>query len=117
MGDPKGLLKHGCAKVPKRPAAERLKDYRWVYGPMPEAELRVQASRCMDCGVPFCNTGCLVNNLIPDWNHLVDKDHWRQAIYRLHRTNNFPEFTGLLCPGPCEVSCVLSINDEPVTIK
>ena len=96
MGDPKGFLKHGRAKVPKRPAAERLKDYRWVHGPMPEGELRKQASRCMDCGVPFCNTGCPVNNLIPDWNHLVYKENWKQAIERLHRTNNFPEFTGIL---------------------
>ncbi len=117
MGDPKGFLKIGRKPVPKRPVAERLKDYRWVYEPMPEKELRGQASRCMDCGVPFCNVGCPVNNLIPDWNHLVYKDRWRQAIDRLHKTNNFPEFTGILCPAPCEASCVLSINDKPVTIK
>ena len=117
MGDIKGFLKHGRAKIPKRPVAERVQDYRWVYEPMPEKELRKQASRCMDCGVPFCNTGCPVNNLIPDWNHLVYKDHWKRAIDRLHKTNNFPEFTGILCPAPCEAACVLSINDKPVTIK
>ncbi|QIN84586.1 glutamate synthase small subunit [Rubrobacter tropicus] len=117
MGDPKGFLKHRRGQIPKRPIAERVRDYRWVYEPMPEKELRDQASRCMDCGVPFCNTGCPVNNLIPDWNHFVYKDHWKQAIDRLHRTNNFPEFTGILCPAPCEAACVLSINDGPVTIK
>lgn len=117
MGDPKGFLKIGRKPVPKRPVEERVRDYRHVYRPMPEGELRAQASRCMDCGVPFCNTGCPVNNLIPDWNDLVYRDHWRQAIDRLHRTNNFPEFTGMLCPAPCEAACVLSINDEPVTIK
>jgi glutamate synthase (NADPH/NADH) small chain len=84
---------------------------------MPERALRVQASRCMDCGVPFCTTGCPLGNLIPDWNDLVYRDQWRAAIDRLHLTNNFPEFTGLLCPAPCEASCVLAINDEPVTIK
>ncbi|MEJ7843221.1 MAG: glutamate synthase subunit beta [Rubrobacter sp.] len=117
MGDPKGFLKHRRGEIPKRPVAERVRDYRWVYEPMPEKELRDQASRCMDCGVPFCNPGCPVNNLIPDWNHLVYKDHWKQAIDRLHKTNNFPEFTGILCPAPCEAACVLSINDKPVTIK
>ncbi|QYJ16575.1 Glutamate synthase [NADPH] small chain [Rubrobacter xylanophilus DSM 9941] len=117
MGDPKGFLKIGRKPVPKRPVSERVRDYRWVYEPMPEVELRQQASRCMDCGVPFCNTGCPVNNLIPDWNDLVYRDHWREAIDRLHATNNFPEFTGILCPAPCEAACVLSINDSPVTIK
>ncbi len=117
MGDPKGFLKIGRKPIPKRPVAERLKDYRHVYEPMPTEELRGQASRCMDCGVPFCNSGCPVNNLIPDWNDLVYRDHWRVAIDRLHATNNFPEFTGILCPAPCEPACVLSINDKPVTIK
>lgn len=117
MGDPKGFLKIGRKPIPKRPVAERLKDYRWTYEPMPTEELRGQASRCMDCGVPFCNVGCPVNNLIPDWNDLVYRDSWRRAIDRLHKTNNFPEFTGILCPAPCEASCVLSINDKPVTIK
>jgi len=117
VGDIKGFLKHGRAKIPKRPVAERVQDYRWSYEPMPTEELQKQASRCMDCGVPFCSTGCPVNNLIPDWNDLVYRDHWKQAIDRLHKTNNFPEFTGILCPAPCESACVLSINDKPVTIK
>ena len=117
MGDPKGFLKIGRKPVPKRPVAERIRDYRHVYLPIPEDELRGQASRCMDCGVPFCNAGCPVNNLIPDWNDLVYRDRWKQAIERLHRTNNFPEFTGILCPAPCEAACVLAINDSPVTIK
>ncbi|CAA9436551.1 MAG: Glutamate synthase [NADPH] small chain [uncultured Rubrobacteraceae bacterium] len=117
MGDPKGFLKIGRKPTPKRNVVERVQDYRYVYDPMPEEELKGQASRCMDCGVPFCNTGCPLGNLIPDWNDLVYRDHWRQAIDRLHQTNNFPEFTGMLCPAPCESACVLAINDKPVTIK
>ena len=117
MGDPKGFLKLGRKPTPKRTVVERIQDYRYVYEPMPENELRGQASRCMDCGVPFCNTGCPLGNLIPDWNDLVYRDRWRRAISRLHATNNFPEFTGMLCPAPCEPACVLAINDEPVTIK
>jgi glutamate synthase (NADPH) small chain len=117
VGDPKGFIKIGRKPPSKRPVEERLRDYRYVYEPMPAQELRDQASRCMDCGIPFCNTGCPVNNLIPDWNDLVYRDHWREAIDRLHATNNFPEFTGMLCPAPCEAACVLSINDHPVTIK
>ncbi len=117
MGDPKGFLKIGRKPTPKRTVEERVQDYRYVYEPWPEEDLKGQASRCMDCGVPFCNTGCPLGNLIPDWNDLVYRDHWRQAIDRLHATNNFPEFTGLLCPAPCEAACVLSINDKPVTIK
>lgn len=117
MGDPKGFLKIGRKPTPKRTVEERVQDYRYVYKPWPEEDLKGQASRCMDCGIPFCNTGCPVNNLIPDWNDLVYKDHWREAIDRLHKTNNFPEFTGMLCPAPCEAACVLSINDSPVTIK
>src|ERR671917_98776 len=117
MGDPKGFLKIGRKPPPKRAVGERVQDYRYVYEPMPDDELRGQASRCMDCGVPFCNTGCPLGNLIPDWNDLVYRDHWKQAIDRLHRTNNFPEFTGMLCPAPCESACVLAINDKPVTIK
>jgi glutamate synthase (NADPH/NADH) small chain len=112
-----GFLRVGRKHAPHRPIEERIRDYRHVYLPMPEDELRLQASRCMDCGVPFCNTGCPLGNIIPDWNHLVYRDSWRAAIERLHLTNNFPEFTGLLCPAPCEASCVLSINDHPVTIK
>jgi len=117
MGDPKGFLKIGRKPTPKRDKVERLQDYRYVYEPMPDEEVREQASRCMDCGVPFCNTGCPLGNLIPDWNDLVYKDRWKSAIERLHATNNFPEFTGMLCPAPCEPACVLSINDDPVTIK
>ena len=117
MGDPKGFLKIGRKPTPKRNVVERIQDYRYVYDPMPEEDLREQASRCMDCGVPFCNTGCPVNNLIPDWNDLVYRDSWKRAIDRLHLTNNFPEFTGMLCPAPCESACVLAINDKSVTIK
>jgi glutamate synthase (NADPH/NADH) small chain len=96
---------------------ERIHDYRHVYQSMPIAEVRLQAARCMDCGVPFCTTGCPLGNLIPDWNDLVHRDDWQSAITRLHLTNNFPEFTGRLCPAPCEASCVLSINDDAVAIK
>jgi glutamate synthase (NADPH/NADH) small chain len=117
VGDPRGFLKIGRKPTPKRTVEERVQDYRYVYEPWPEEDLKGQASRCMDCGVPFCNTGCPLGNLIPDWNDLVYKDHWREAIDRLHATNNFPEFTGMLCPAPCEAACVLSINDKPVTIK
>jgi glutamate synthase (NADPH) small chain len=117
VGDPKGFLKIGRKPTPKRPVEERVRDYRHVYKPWPQEELRAQASRCMDCGVPFCNPGCPLGNLIPDWNDLVYREHWREAIDRLHATNNFPEFTGMLCPAPCEAACVLSINDSPVTIK
>jgi glutamate synthase (NADPH/NADH) small chain len=117
VADPKGFLKIGRKPTPKRTVEERLQDYRYVYERWPDQELKGQAARCMDCGVPFCNTGCPVNNLIPDWNDLVYRDHWKQAIDRLHATNNFPEFTGMLCPAPCEAACVLSINDDPVTIK
>ena len=117
MGDPKGFLTTPRAKLPRRPVAERLGDYRYVYQPLPLAEVRAQAGRCMDCGVPFCNPGCPLGNLIPDWNDLVYRDQWREAIDRLHATNNFPEFTGTLCPAPCENACVLAINDDAVTIK
>jgi glutamate synthase (NADPH) small chain len=117
VGDPKGFLKIGRKPTPKRDKVERIQDYRYVYEPMPDDDLRDQASRCMDCGVPFCNTGCPLGNLIPEWNDLVMRDQWRAAIERLHATNNFPEFTGMLCPAPCEPACVLTINDDPVTIK
>jgi len=95
----------------------RLQDWREVYEPFPREALVMQAGRCMDCGIPFCNNGCPLGNLIPDWNDLVYRDHWRDAIERLHATNNFPEFTDRLCPAPCEASCVLGINQDPVTIK
>jgi glutamate synthase (NADPH/NADH) small chain len=101
----------------RRPVAERINDYFEVYQPFAEEKLRTQAARCMDCGVPFCHTGCPVNNIIPDWNDLVYRDHWKEAIRVLHSTNNFPEFTGRLCPAPCEAACVLGINEPPVTIK
>jgi glutamate synthase (NADPH/NADH) small chain len=100
-----------------RPVPVRLKDWKEVYEDFPEDKLRLQAGRCMDCGIPFCNNGCPLGNLIPDWNDLVYRDHWRDAIDRLHATNNFPEFTGRLCPAPCESACVLGINQPPVTIK
>ncbi len=117
MGDPRGFLKIGRKPTPKRDKVERVQDYRYIYDPMPTEEVRDQAARCMDCGVPFCNVGCPLGNLIPDWNDLVYRGRWKQAIDRLHATNNFPEFTGMLCPAPCEPACVLTINDDPVTIK
>jgi glutamate synthase (NADPH/NADH) small chain len=117
MGKPTGFLEIGRRKQPARPIAERVRDWREVYLPYDEAVLRGQASRCMDCGIPFCHQGCPLGNLIPSWNDLVYHDRWRAAIERLHDTNNFPEFTGRLCPAPCEAACVLGISDAPVTIK
>jgi glutamate synthase (NADPH/NADH) small chain len=101
----------------RRPVPVRLRDWKEVYEPFPEENLQTQAARCMDCGIPFCHTGCPLGNLIPDWNDLVYRDDWREAMDRLHATNNFPEFTGRLCPAPCEAACVLGINEDPVTIK
>src|SRR3954471_12309930 len=117
MGDTTGFLKWGRETPTRRPVPVRLRDWREVYEPFPEEALKLQAGRCMDCGIPFCNDGCPLGNLIPDWNDLVYRDHWRDAIERLHATNNFPEFTGRLCPAPCESACVLGINQDPVTIK
>jgi glutamate synthase (NADPH/NADH) small chain len=117
MADPSGFLKHGRKTPTRRPVPVRILDWREVYEPFPDGELRAQASRCMDCGIPFCNNGCPLGNLIPDWNDLVWRDHWRDAMDRLHATNNFPEFTGRLCPAPCEAACVLGINQDAVTIK
>jgi glutamate synthase (NADPH/NADH) small chain len=117
MGKPTGFLEVARSKQPSRPVTERVGDYRHVYYAYPVEELKRQASRCMDCGIPFCHQGCPLGNLIPDWNDLVYRDNWRAAIDRQHQTNNFPEFTGLLCPAPCEGSCVLGINKDPVTIK
>ncbi|MCP3910465.1 MAG: glutamate synthase subunit beta [Actinomycetia bacterium] len=117
MADPRGFLTHGRKTPTRRPVPVRLRDWREVYEPFPVGVLRAQASRCMDCGIPFCNRGCPLGNLIPDWNDLVYRDQWREAIDRLHATNNFPEFTGRLCPAPCEGSCVLGVNQDPVTIK
>lgn len=117
MGDARGFMKHGRELPGRRPVPVRLKDWKEVYDDFSHEALQVQASRCMDCGIPFCNDGCPLGNLIPDWNDLVYRDHWREAIDRLHATNNFPEFTGRLCPAPCEAACVLGINEDPVTIK
>ena len=117
MGDVRGFLKYDRETPTRRPVPVRLRDWKEVYEPFPADHLQVQAARCMDCGIPFCNQGCPLGNLIPDWNDLVYRDQWRQAIQRLHATNNFPEFTGRLCPAPCESACVLGINQNPVTIK
>jgi glutamate synthase (NADPH) small chain len=119
MGDKQGFLKHTERQVaPYRPVPVRLRDWKDVTDPeFPLETVQVQASRCMDCGIPFCNQGCPLGNLIPDWNDLVWRDEWAEAIERLHATNNFPEFTGKLCPAPCEAACVLGINQPPVTIK
>ncbi|MFC5948735.1 glutamate synthase subunit beta [Pseudonocardia lutea] len=117
MGDPWGFLKTERRPTPRRPVDVRLRDWREVYEPLPDAALREQAGRCMDCGVPFCHAGCPLGNLIPEWNDLVHRGRWREASERLHATNNFPEFTGVLCPAPCEESCVLAINADAVTIK
>ena len=117
MGKPTGFIEIKYKKWPTRSVEERLRDWRQVYLPYPDKEVRRQGARCMDCGIPFCHQGCPLGNLIPDWNHFVYRDRWKEAIQRLHATNNFPEFTGSLCPAPCEGSCVLGINDDPVTIK
>jgi glutamate synthase (NADPH/NADH) small chain len=117
MGKVTGFIEISRKKPPSRPIAERLHDWREVYLPYPEQALKDQAARCMDCGIPFCHQGCPLGNLIPDWNDFVYRDRWQAAIERLHATNNFPEFTGRLCPAPCEGSCVLGINNDAVTIK
>ena len=117
MGKVTGFLEIRRQMTALRPPAERLQDYRQVYTTPPEDLVRQQGARCMDCGVPFCHSGCPLGNVIPDWNDLVYRDRWREASDALHATNNFPEFTGWVCPAPCEASCVLGINDDPVTIK
>jgi glutamate synthase (NADPH/NADH) small chain len=117
MGKITGFLEIDRAKAKTRPVEERLTDWREVYLPVQESTSREQGARCMDCSIPFCHQGCPLGNLIPDWNDLVYRNRWKAAIERLHATNNFPEFTGRLCPAPCESSCVLGINDDPVTIK
>jgi glutamate synthase (NADPH/NADH) small chain len=117
MGKPTGFLEVARHKPLARPVSERLRDWREVYLPYEEQALRDQSSRCMDCGIPFCHQGCPLGNLIPAWNDLVYRGQWRAANERLHATNNFPEFTGRLCPAPCEASCVLGIADAPVAIK
>jgi glutamate synthase (NADPH/NADH) small chain len=126
MGKLTGFLDYARTVPAARPVAERVGDWREFHDHLPESQLQEQGARCMDCGVPFCHTGkviggmasgCPINNLIPEWNDLVYRGHWREALDRLHQTNNFPEFTGRVCPAPCEGSCVLGINDSPVTIK
>jgi glutamate synthase (NADPH/NADH) small chain len=117
VGKASGFMEATREVPTRRPVEERVNDYREVYLEFPEQKLKTQAARCMDCGVPFCHTGCPVNNIIPDWNDLVYRDRWKDAIRTLHATNNFPEFTGRICPAPCEASCVLGINEPPVTIK
>ncbi len=117
MGDVTGFLKYRRGLPARRPVPVRLRDWKEVYEPFPPEAARHQGARCMDCGIPFCHEGCPLGNLIPEWNDLVYRDDWSEAIERLHATNNFPEFTGRLCPAPCEGSCVLGINDDPVAIE
>ncbi|MFM7745442.1 MAG: glutamate synthase, partial [Actinomycetota bacterium] len=117
MGEATGFLKWGRKGPERREVPVRLRDWKEVYTPFDRDELNRQAGRCMDCGIPFCNNGCPLGNLIPDWNDLVYRGAWRDAIDRLHATNNFPEFTGRLCPAPCESACVLGISQDPVAIK
>lgn len=117
MGDVKGFMKYPRQDFSKEPARERIKHWKEFALEMPDEELRKQGARCMDCGVPFCQSGCPIGNIIPDWNDLVYRDSWAEAIERLHKTNNFPEFTGRVCPAPCENACVLAINEPAVTIK
>jgi len=117
MGKITGFKEYARETAQRRPVAERVEDYFEIYQPFPQDKLRAQGARCMDCGVPFCHTGCPLNNIIPDWNDLVYRDRWQDAIRRLHATNNFPEITGRVCPAPCETACVLGINEPPVTIK
>jgi len=117
MGKDTGFLEYSRELAPRRAVTQRVNDWFEIYLDFPEENLRTQGARCMDCGVPFCQTGCPVNNLIPDWNDLVYHGRWKEAVRQLHATNNFPEFTGRICPAPCEASCVLGINQPPVTIK
>ncbi len=117
MGKTTGFLEYGRELPTRRPVIERINDWFEIYREFPEEKLGVQGARCMDCGVPFCHSGCPLNNLIPDWNDLVYRGLWREAVRQLHATNNFPEFTGRICPAPCETACVLGINQPPVTIK
>ena len=117
MGKPTGFLQYKREMPQRRPVTERVNDWFEVYQDFTQDKLQTQAARCMDCGVPFCHNGCPVNNLIPDWNDLVYRDRWQEAVRWLHSTNNFPEFTGRICPAPCEAACVLAINEPAVTIK
>ena len=117
MGKITGFMEIERHDRPYAPVAERIQFYKEFVRPLPDQEMSRQGARCMDCGIPFCQTGCPVNNIIPDWNDLVYRDHWRDALEILHSTNNFPEFTGRVCPAPCEAACTLNINDDPVAIK
>jgi len=117
VGKPTGFLEIARETPPRRPVEERVRDWQEIYLDIADDKLRAQGARCMDCGVPFCHQGCPLGNIIPDWNDLVYRNRWREALNRLLATNNFPEFTGRLCPAPCEGSCVLGINAKPVTIK
>ncbi len=117
MGKVTGFLEYTRELPQRRPVDERVKDYFEIYQPFPEEKVQVQGARCMDCGVPFCHTGCPVNNIIPDWNDMAFRGQWQKAVRTLHSTNNFPEFTGRICPAPCEAACVLGISEPPVAIK
>jgi glutamate synthase (NADPH/NADH) small chain len=117
VGKVTGFLEYSRELPLRRPIPERINDWLEIYHDFPEDKVRTQGARCMDCGVPFCHTGCPVNNIIPDWNDLVFHNRWKEAIRVLHATNNFPEFTGRVCPAPCEAACVLGINEPPVAIK
>src|SRR5260370_2638917 len=117
MGKTTGFMEYSRELAPRRPVTQRVNDWFEIYLDLPEEKLQSQGARCMDCGVPFCQTGCPVNNLIPDWNDLVYRGRWKEAVRQLHATNNFPEFTGRICPAPCEAACVLGISEPAVTIK
>src|SRR5690348_9028336 len=117
MADPKGFMTTPRATPARRPVSVRISDWREVYTEFRTTRLELQAGRCMDCGIPFCHQGCPLGNLIPEWNDLVRRQRWQDASVWLHATNNFPEFTGRLCPAPCESACVLGINSDPVAIK
>src|SRR5215468_514330 len=117
MGSVKGFMELERETPTRRPVEERVNDWFEIYQDFPLERVQTQGARCMDCGVPFCHTGCPLNNIIPDWNDLAFRGRWRDAIRVLHSTNNFPEFTGRICPAPCEAACVLGINEPPVTIK
>src|SRR6478672_10497393 len=117
MGKPTGFKEIDRELPKRRPVELRILDWNEIYNPFADEKLRAQGARCMDCGIPFCHQGCPLGNIIPEWNDLVWRDDWDGAMDRLHATNNFPEFTGRLCPAPCETACVLGINSDPVTIK
>src|SRR5271163_2951600 len=114
MGKVTAFMEYTREVPGRRLPAERIKDWFEIYQPFPEESIKLQGARCMDCGVPFCHTGCPVNNIIPDWNELVYENRWEEAVRRLHATNNFPEFTGRICPAPCEEACTLKLDDAPV---